>query len=68
MKQQWRRDSGAHTYKDQFGFCIEQGTKYTLSFQGEQLLKLYSLEAAKMISLIILNDRIENKNLKLSEL
>lgn len=61
LKQNWLQNSYAKTFADQFGFVIEYGERYRLSYRGEEVVVVYSLQAAKLISTIILNDIIMNK-------
>lgn len=61
IKQNWLQNSYAKTFADQFGFVIEYGERYRLSYRGEEVVVVYSLQAAKLISTIILNDIIMNK-------
>jgi hypothetical protein len=61
MKQNWLINSYARHMTDQFGFKITYGKTYTLYFKDNPITTLYSLQAAKLISTIILNDTIMNK-------
>lgn len=61
LKQNWQHNSYTRHYTDQFGCKIEYGNRYTLYIHDKEILKCWSLEAAKQISLILLNDMIMNK-------
>lgn len=61
--QRWVLNSYDKSYSDQFGFMIRYGTEYRLSFKGQDLITVYSLITAKLISTIILNDIIMNKKI-----
>lgn len=58
MKQNWTQNNYARTYQDQFGFTIRYGSHYQLEHHGVHLITLNSLQAAKDISTIYLNDLI----------
>ena len=60
LKQNWLQNSYQKTYEDQFGFRIEYGKEYKLFYRNQELMSLRSLPAAKLISTIILNDKIMN--------
>ena len=58
MQQMWRKTEGG--FEDQYGFYIKKAGRYFL-FKGDKfLVTTYSLEAAKEISLVLINDRITN--------
>lgn len=61
MKQNWLINSYARHMTDQFGFKITYGTTYSLSYKDTPVITVHSLQAAKLISTIILNDIIMNK-------
>lgn len=56
MKQNWTWNGEG--YKDQYGFVIRNGKGFTLYWKDEYQAKTLSLQAAKEISLILLNDTI----------
>lgn len=59
LKQNWTRNGYAGTVSDQFGCVIECGhIHYTLHIHEVEITKFYSLAAAKLVSTIILNDKI----------
>lgn len=63
--QKWVNNSYSKTYSDQFGFVIHYSDRiYHLKYKGEPITTLYSVEAAKLISTIILNDIVVNKQIK----
>jgi hypothetical protein len=59
MQQKWERKNS--WYLDQFGnYIIKTNEMFELYHKGEYQLKTFSLEAAKEISLVLINDRIMN--------
>jgi hypothetical protein len=63
LGQKWSLNSYRKIYTDQFGFEIYYGNaqaKYQLRMKGVFILEFNSLQAAKVVSTIILNDKILN--------
>lgn len=58
MKQSWIPVNGG--VEDQFGFIILVKDGYRLFYKNDFVITVFSLPAAKLISRIILNDRIAN--------
>lgn len=58
--QDWRKTTRDNVWieKDQYGYIIEIGQHYSLFHQDKFILKTNSKEAAKLISTILLNDKI----------
>lgn len=56
MKQNWTWTGRG--YGDQFGFEIHTGNIYSLYWHGDYITKTHSLQAAKEISTILINDKI----------
>lgn len=52
----WKK--GRDYLYDQYGFQIYRQKGFVLKWKGKDLVKVYSLPAAKMISTIILNDYV----------
>lgn len=61
LKQNWLQNTYQRKYSDQFGFVIEYGERYRLLYREKEMVVVYSLQAAKLISTIILNDIIMHK-------
>lgn len=61
MRQNWLQNSYNSTYSDQYGFVIHYGKTYRLEFKGKEIVTMYSLTAAQLISTIILNDLVMHK-------
>lgn len=64
LKQNWKQNTYQRHYTDQFGFRITYGVGvYHLFYKENEVttMQLYSLQAAKEISIIILNDIIMHK-------
>lgn len=59
MQQVWKSEC-VGTYHDQYGNRIIKRGKYFLYHKDRLLVDTYSLEAAKEISLVLINDRIIN--------
>ncbi len=60
MQQNWLPGADA-IISDQYGFTIKIRSTYFLFHKGVFIVNTYSLEAAKEISLILINDKIMNK-------
>lgn len=60
LKQNWTQNYYSSIYSDQFGMVIHYGERYKLEHNGIHVITVYSLAAAKEISLIYLNDLILN--------
>lgn len=57
MQQHWKSNHVGWLC-DQYGYWIQLGKPYKLYLKGEFLIETHSLEAAKEISLVLINDRI----------
>ena len=58
LNQRWIKNTYAGCYTDQYGFRIDYGERYTLHWKDVELVKTFSLTAAKEISTILINDKI----------
>lgn len=56
MKQNWTWNG--HSYTDQFDFEIEVQKTYKLYWHGNYITETHALSTAKLLSTILLNDKI----------
>lgn len=56
MRQNWSQSR--YGYYDQFHFRIERGDKYKLYWHEIYITETHTLQAAKIISTVLLNDKI----------
>lgn len=64
MSQNWAQNSYQQNWSDQFGFVITYGSCHTLFYKKKEVYSFHSLDAAKVVSRVILNDIIMNKKYK----
>lgn len=61
LKQNWIHNTYSKVCSDQFGFVIHCGRRFKLEYKGDYIITVNLLDAAKLISRIILNDMVLRK-------
>lgn len=61
LNQKWIHNTYSRICSDQFGFVIHCGKKFKLEYRESHIITVNLLDAAKLISRIILNDMVLRK-------